>query len=626
MQTEFGDELIHFENHVGDDIFETPETQARGSWYGVSGIPHVRIDGKYSQVGAGSCASAASSYRTKINQRRNETGNLSPVAIEGYYIPGTGEITMGATFTLVDPVALTNLRATLLLYEDNITWCCGYGGEDHWEHVTRIIHDQNITLTNVGDAVTVTTTENLNPAWNQAEFHVVAYLQQTSADKPIIQGAMLPLLQDFSFVFDKPVRSIPEGNGTAVFDAVLTNIGDASDTFTLQPGTPLGSWTTDFQVCGDPTYYTTPVQIALDPNESCNVRVRVHTGAEHEKRNGGFQITSAATARVQDTLMRVFNGSYSVMVVDDDNNHTDETTLTTPLTNLNYLYDLWQVTQLGMSPIFKDMNGFDIVIWDHSWWGQSDALTAANQADLMQFMDGGGSLFLTSQQIANQITPNTFTQNYLGVASWELDKGYDHLYGVAGDVIGDGLDLPLSFNYPSFKKGDHLLPGPNAAVSITSNGGWNTTLRNAMPSGAKSVFMASAWVAISQTDPDPNNARVTLQRILDWLAPETPAGVEDGVGAGVANLVTANPNPFGMATEISFALTGAAAAEKVRMEVYDLAGRRVASLFEGTLPTGEHRMVWNGRNEGGSAVESGIYFARLTTNEGVRSEKLVLLK
>jgi hypothetical protein len=138
--------------------------------------------------------------------------------------------------------------------------------------------------------------------------------------------------------------------------------------------------------------------------------------------------------------------------------------------------------------------------------------------------------------------------------------------------------------------------------------------------------MASAWVAISGTDPDPNNRRVTLQRILDWLAPESPADVEDGIDAFATNLLTANPNPFTPATEISFALNDDAAAEKVRMEVYDLAGRRVASLFDGTLPAGPHRMVWNGRNESGESAESGIYFARLTTAEGVRSEKLVLLK
>ena len=147
--------MIRWEDHVGDDVFQTTETVARGSWYGVSGIPHVRIDGLSSVIGAGSCASAANQYRSLINNRLNSTGGLSPVEIVGTYLAGGSDVTIQATFRLVDPATLTSLRATLVLVEDDITWCCGYGGVSHWDNVNRKLYDQNITLTKELEAAIV---------------------------------------------------------------------------------------------------------------------------------------------------------------------------------------------------------------------------------------------------------------------------------------------------------------------------------------------------------------------------------------------------------------------------------------------------------------------------------------
>jgi hypothetical protein len=83
------------------------------------------------------------------------------------------------------------------------------------------------------------------------------------------------------------------------------------------------------------------------------------------------------------------------------------------------------------------------------------------------------------------------------------------------------------------------------------------------------------------------------------------------------------PNPFRNATEISFTLhrTG-----PVLVEIVDVRGRRVSRLKEEALLPGTHRVAWNGRDDLGERVRSGMYFARIAFGGTVRSANLVLLE
>lgn len=617
--------MIHWENHCSStDPFTTAETTARENWYSVSGYPTVHIDGKYAVVGAGDCASAASQYRNDINARLNETGSVSPVNITGsQYIDGN-QLYVSTTFTLVDNITnLTNLRATILVYEDG----CIYQGRA-WNGVTRKIYDQNITLAHQGDAVQVAPTINVNGAWNPDNLHIVAYLQQTSGNKQIIQGFRVPTIRDFQMASTNPVRSIPNGSGLAYYDAVLTNIGSASDTFTLQLGNPFGGWTADFSVCGDPSYHTAPVQIILAPNQACNVRVRVQTDAAKEIRNGTFRVTSAFSSRTQVNNLALFNGSYSVLMVDNDGSANSELPVVNALNTDGYLFNSYNVyTAGGIFPTARDMAGYDMVIWETSR-RTTGILDDTAASALMSYMDAGGALFLTSQYYLNSISTggNTFSHNYLGVASFTLDKQYTTLTGVTGDVIGDGMTLPLNFQYPSFRRGDDAVPGPTATTDLFANEDSHAMIRNTMTTGPKSVLMAEAFDAISETDADPNNTHVLLGRILDWLKPGLPMDVADGSSLIVSRIATIRPNPFNPRTEIKFAVSPQGAAGSVRLDIFDASGRYVANLVQGRLAPGGHAATWNGLSDGGSAAGSGVYFARLMTLEGATSQKMVLLK
>jgi len=94
-------------------------------------------------------------------------------------------------------------------------------------------------------------------------------------------------------------------------------------------------------------------------------------------------------------------------------------------------------------------------------------------------------------------------------------------------------------------------------------------------------------------------------------------------GPAVTRLYPATPNPFNPNTAIKFEV---ASAGNVKLDVFDVQGRRVAGLYEGDLAAGPHVMVWNGRGLSGDVLPSGVYIARLLAGGETASQRLVLMK
>ncbi len=92
--------------------------------------------------------------------------------------------------------------------------------------------------------------------------------------------------------------------------------------------------------------------------------------------------------------------------------------------------------------------------------------------------------------------------------------------------------------------------------------------------------------------------------------------------AGVA-LLPAWPNPFSPVTTIGVVVDGRTT---VRLDVIDVAGRRVRTLVRGALGAGTHHLAWNGRDDAGRRVAAGVYFARLVASGRVQARRLVLVR
>ncbi len=83
------------------------------------------------------------------------------------------------------------------------------------------------------------------------------------------------------------------------------------------------------------------------------------------------------------------------------------------------------------------------------------------------------------------------------------------------------------------------------------------------------------------------------------------------------------PNPFNPSTRIPFVL---ARAGRVELTVYDVHGARVRRLVSGPRPAGRHEVTWDGRDDSGRPVASGVYIARLRSGPATAARRMVLLK
>ena len=112
---------------------------------------------------------------------------------------------------------------------------------------------------------------------------------------------------------------------------------------------------------------------------------------------------------------------------------------------------------------------------------------------------------------------------------------------------------------------------------------------------------------------------VRIYRPLDELS----AVDDDGVPRAPDPSITAAPNPFNPRTTIGFNLD---ADRHCRLEVYDLAGRRVVVLADRAFNQGFHEMTWEGRDDHGRGQPSGTYLVRLVTDQGERIRKVMLVR
>lgn len=84
-----------------------------------------------------------------------------------------------------------------------------------------------------------------------------------------------------------------------------------------------------------------------------------------------------------------------------------------------------------------------------------------------------------------------------------------------------------------------------------------------------------------------------------------------------------HPNPFNPSTRIRFALPEAA---PVHLSVYDVLGRRVVVLIDEAMEAGTYDAVWDGRDEAGALVPSGMYLYRIEAGSFVQARTMLLVK
>jgi choice-of-anchor B domain-containing protein len=230
------------------------------------------------------------------------------------------------------------------------------------------------------------------------------------------------------------------------------------------------------------------------------------------------------------------------------------------------------------------------------------------------------------------------TENHVGgafVGTSDVDGGKTTLSTPV--FAADGLgSLTLKYQRWFSNRAPAPADGDEFRVDVSTDGGASWTNLETVTIGT------DAWAAVSMdlTALVPATATMQLRFVAEDLGGDhyVEGGVDDleilssatdAVAVGGSEKVGLElsapaPNPFRDSATLSFRIPSAG---RVTLEVFDVAGRRVARLLEGErLAPGSHHVRWSGESEAGHRVAPGAYFARLSTEEGTVSRKLVRLR
>jgi len=316
----------------------------------------------------------------------------------------------------------------------------------------------------------------------------------------------------------------------------------------------------------------------------------------------------------------------SVMLVDDDGGSDYESYFTDALLSLDVTYHLWS-NEVNGEPSPADIGAYpdSIVVW---YTGDGDStLNASEITNLAGHLQNGGSLFMTGQNIAEQIDGSDLL-NVLGI-SFLQNSTQNLVSGVSGS-FAEGMFFSTSGS------GGANNQTSRDEVEITNN----TTTSELFFYGvvdsavagvayhegaAKAVHLGFGWEAIFNAD----KREEVMAAVLGYFDPGL--GVEDSPPVVQLpksyKLLQNYPNPFNPTTTIRFDLPeNEGEMQDVTVVVYDMRGRRVRMLIDSDLKAGSHQVHWNGRNDRGESVASGIYMYTLKTGSERFTRKMTVLK
>ena len=578
----------------------------------MSGIPEVDFDAVQEVVGAGS--NAYSVYNPIIASR---LGVPTPVVISSHGYVGEGGGSVTATFKAVDSVPYTHLQAQFVVIEETTPtypWTA-----------KEVATPEPISLSAPGDSVVVTKTFTIGFV-PSGDLQVVVFLENTAGPFEIINAQLMP--DPYAVEMASPVYADEiEVYETASYSATLTNAGTALDTVTvsiaqevLPDGISASDWEASYREVGG-AWTTDPTEFVLDPSEEVSLEVRV---VDNVGTTEGMCLTTLTSTsggnptRSASTSFATFIGRPSILLVADDMGWGNESHWETALDNNGYSAMTW-VTEDRGRPSLALLESYWAVLWTTAN-GNSFAFTGEDEDALMAYLDGGGNLYLASMNfLSSRLSNDTFIQDYLHITSWTDDVGDLYAYGVSSDAISDSMELHLVYGPPPNSSDAFVATGPSEVIFTGTPGNLGLKVKEG---DSRVVFQTFPFESVSFFEADaPNNRDTLLGRVLDWFGEAT--GVDGGTVHRLA-IDRVAPNPFNPVTKIAYTVPENAG--RVRLTLHDVSGRLVRTLVDGELPAGPRTAVWDGTDDAGKSLASGVYFAKLSAAGRDAFTKMTLLK
>jgi subtilisin family serine protease len=294
--------------------------------------------------------------------------------------------------------------------------------------------------------------------------------------------------------------------------------------------------------------------------------------------------------------------------------------------SLRVLYDMYS-TQTSGAPGSDTLEHYPVVIW-YTGLDSTNCVNASCRTALQAFLDNGGKLFISGQNIGQAIGSDAFYTNYLRAQFVIGNTTKLFTLGLPGDPIGNGDTIVCggAGGANNCLSPDGIRPTGGAFGVTIYKDYSDTTVYGGIRyrDGYRLVYFAEPFEAIDHATSRYVQKWTILRRILTFFDEPLPGAIATPptpVPGHLSPALLIAPNPIANQARVSFGLDHAAFA---RVRIYDAHGRLVAELVSANLSAGNHELRWNLHDLSGRRVAEGIYYCALSTPAGARTAKLLI--
>ncbi len=585
----------------GDPFYAANPSQnaARTSYYSVGGVPKAVVNG--TSVGSWSAADGIA---------LSVAGTTVPLGIELMPID-SGQVRVEV---LCDaPTFFGTLDLTCVLIEDSLHYSALNGQTEFYQVMRYMLPGHGgISLTINGDTSIVLDYDfrpHMGIVDDYRHCSYVAYLQDNSgAPGEIYQCNKIHVdaMTDYGhFVEHGTVSNLTEPVDTSAFEATLTHFGLLADNYDIwMEGDYPAGWLAGMTVNGAVTDSTRVLLSSLDV-----VEIEIDISPLGDPSTGRVCVYISPVNDPEggvDTVQFSVIAGGNVLYVGSSVAAGDMPYFRDLFADNDVEFSEWSIGSNGHLPDYSDME-FEAMVWQDGA-NITDGMNATERLALRDYLENGGKVLITSSGMGADL--GSLMAFYLLVLGATYQGSEYSPTGVSGSTY-PGTEL-TDFNGTLPGAG---FPGEKISVSAPAeailryNTGPTCGLKKDFTGGGKLIYLTFQYELIE----DESERDELWDCIVDYWG---GLGIEEREMPVSQSIIEAYPNPFNSCVTLSFdnIRTGA-----LKIEVFDIAGRMIDVIHNGTLPAEHKSIQWDA-----TAFSSGVYLIR-ATGEGVSAQSKVLL-
>jgi len=606
------------------------EVADRVTLYTVTGVPNVVLQGNYKQ------GAPATMTQADVNAQFSMG---SPVKIEVAEVDNgaTRDVTVVVKTVGIIPTGTYKLYTAVVEDPRDYTTPPGNNGETHFPNVFRKMYPntagESVTPAAIGNSVTFNYTYNVDPTWVAANIKVVSFLQNTVTKEVLNVGTIADPTINYSLSNPNiEVNNVASGVATS-FNFTSGNTGSSNEDFvyTLTNDAP-ADWTSNFNI--DANTYATAATVNSIAGNTSNITINVTPGATRGIATYTLTVSSAANPTSPSMTKTIYVISGVTDLIVNNSGYVGDGATAGSAANWGSVYTDGLIAAnnqgyassndilLQKAVANSAFNGINNVYYNAGW--TFPCMTDAVAIALQDFMDAGGNLFISGQDIGWEIadaatstfitpTKTAFFTDYMH-ATYVADGGTANsaLTAVGTDGIFGNIASATINNYygGTYFFPDQINLADTVAKSIFKYG---TSARigglRAQTAAYKLVYISPGMEMLNAV-----NSTEILKRAHDWFYGLQSTAAIDEIGEILSGMGQNFPNPSSGFTSIQLENID----QNMNFELIDITGKIV---FSKQVNKGTNRLDLSTSN-----YNAGKYIYRLIDAKGNTITKSMIIK